>query len=81
MILIFDTHFSDEQESEIAKYKQDAAKEARLECQVKQVEKENAMLRKHIFSLQGEVYGARLAAKYLDKELAGRYTMVFKQTV
>lgn len=47
---------------------------------MKQIEKENDMLRKHIFSLQGEVYGARLAAKYLDKELAGRYTMVFKQT-
>jgi hypothetical protein len=23
--------------------------------------------------MQNEVYGARLAAKYLDKELAGRY--------
>ena len=47
-------------------------KEARMECQIKQIEKENVGLRNHIFSLQGEVYGARLAAKYLDKELAGR---------
>lgn len=65
-------HLFYQQEGEIAKYKHDAAKESRLECQVKQIEKENTMLRKHIFSLQGEVYGARLAAKYLDKELAGR---------
>ena len=56
----------------MVKYKADAMKEARLEFQVKQLEKENENLRKHIFSLQGEVYGARLAAKYLDKELAGR---------
>ena len=56
----------------MGKYKTDAIKEARLEFQVKQFEKENENLRKHVFSLQGEVYGARLAAKYLDKELAGR---------
>ena len=54
-------------------YKNNAVKEARMDCQVKQLEKENTALRNHIFSLQGEVYGARLAAKYLDKELAGRY--------
>lgn len=60
------------------RYKTDAMKEARMECQIKQVEKENVGLRNHIFSLQGEVYGARLAAKYLDKELAGRYCMYSK---
>ena len=54
------------------RYKTDAMKEARMECQIKQIEKENVGLRNQIFSLQGEVYGARLAAKYLDKELAGR---------
>jgi hypothetical protein len=47
-------------------------KEARTAAMLKQYEKENIELRNHIFSLQGEVYGARLAAKYLDKELAGR---------
>lgn len=26
-----------------------------------------------ILAMQNEVYGARLAAKYLDKELAGRF--------
>ena len=49
-------------------------KEARTAAMLKQYEKENIELRNHVFSLQGEVYGARLAAKYLDKELAGRYT-------
>ena len=48
-------------------------REAKLEADVKQFEKENGALRKYILQLQGEVYGARLAAKYLDKELAGRY--------
>ena len=57
----------------MTRYKNNAMKEARMDCQIKQLEKENTALRNHIFSLQGEVYGARLAAKYLDKELAGRY--------
>lgn len=59
-------------ESELNKHKKDRIKEARTATLLKQFEKENAELRNHIFSLQGEVYGARLAAKYLDKELAGR---------
>lgn len=33
---------------------------------------ENSVLRNSILSLNSEVYGAKLAAKYLDKELAGR---------
>ena len=56
----------------MSKYKNNAMREAQLDCQAKQLEKENTELRNHVFSLQGEVYGARLAAKYLDKELAGR---------
>ena len=36
------------------------------------VKKENLMLKEQIVQLTSEVYGARLAAKYLDKELAGR---------
>jgi hypothetical protein len=62
------------QEGELNKYKKDSMKEARTAAMLKQYEKENIELRNHVFSLQGEVYGARLAAKYLDKELAGRYT-------
>lgn len=33
---------------------------------------ENSTLRNSILALNSEVYGAKLAAKYLDKELAGR---------
>lgn len=39
---------------------------------------ENELLRTTIASLQAEVCGARLAARYLDKELAGRYLIAFK---
>lgn len=45
---------------------------ARLEAELKELRKDNSELRQYILALQGEVYGARLAAKYLDKELAGR---------
>lgn len=37
-----------------------------------QYQSENIILRNSILALHSEVYGARLAAKYLDKELAGR---------
>ena len=57
-------------------------REARLESETNQFRKENEDLRKYVFQLQGEVYGARLAAKYLDKELAGRYdTLILEFTV
>ena len=51
-------------------------KEAQLEAEVKLLRKENEALRRHIAVLQAEVYGARLAAKYLDKELAGRVQQI-----
>ena len=54
-------------------FKADGLKEARMEAELKEFQKENVELRQHIMALQGEVYGARLAAKYLDKELAGRW--------
>ena len=47
-------------------------KETELKAQVDQYQKENDDLRREVLQLQGEVSGARLAAKYLDKELAGR---------
>lgn len=37
---------------------------------------ENISLRKYVLSLQSELYGARLASKYLDKELAGRIQQI-----
>lgn len=51
----------------------DGKKVAMLETQLKTLQKENSELRQYSLALQSEVYGARLAAKYLDKELAGRY--------
>ena len=56
-------------------FKADGMKEARMEAELKEFQKENVELRQHIMALQGEVYGARLAAKYLDKELAGRWVV------
>lgn len=60
------------QESELSQFRKDAIKEAKLESESIQFKKENDSLRQYVLQLQGEVYGARLAAKYLDKELAGR---------
>lgn len=45
---------------------------ARLREENAQLQMENASLRNSILALNSEVYGAKLAAKYLDKELAGR---------
>ena len=56
----------------MSKRKHDEMSTARLEAEVKELRKENSELKQYILALQGEVYGARLAAKYLDKELAGR---------
>lgn len=61
-----------EQEQELEASRKDKMGEARLEAEVRLFKKENEALRRHIAVLQAEVYGARLAAKYLDKELAGR---------
>ncbi|CAM5132430.1 unnamed protein product [Natator depressus] len=60
-------------ERELEANKKEKVKEAQLEAEVKLLRKENEALRRHIAVLQAEVYGARLAAKYLDKELAGRF--------
>ncbi len=60
------------QEKELEASKKEKVKEAKLEAEVKMLKKENEALRRQIAVLQAEVYGARLAAKYLDKELAGR---------
>lgn len=51
---------------------QGSSAQERVEAEVKELRNENEDLRQYILALQGEVYGARLAAKYLDKELAGR---------
>ncbi|XP_005104705.1 Golgi-associated PDZ and coiled-coil motif-containing protein [Aplysia californica] len=63
-------------ESEMAGRQQSAQALARLEAEVKMYRKDNQELRQYILALQSEVYGARLAAKYLDKELAGRIQQI-----
>ncbi|ROL52495.1 Golgi-associated PDZ and coiled-coil motif-containing protein [Anabarilius grahami] len=63
-------------EKELEASKKEKVKEAKLEAEVKLLKKENEALRRHIAVLQAEVYGARLAAKYLDKELAGRVQQI-----
>ena len=60
------------QEQELKASKKEKMAEERLEAEVRLFKKENEALRRHMAVLQAEVYGARLAAKYLDKELAGR---------
>ncbi|XP_016329766.1 Golgi-associated PDZ and coiled-coil motif-containing protein-like isoform X2 [Sinocyclocheilus anshuiensis] len=66
----------DRMEKELEASKKEKVKEAKLEAEVKMLKKENEALRRHIAVLQAEVYGARLAAKYLDKELAGRVQQI-----
>lgn len=51
---------------------------AKIRCEVELLRKENKEYRQMIRAIQNEVYGARLAAKYLDKELAGRYILLSK---
>lgn len=63
-------------ESEMERYRKDAQREAFLDAEGHQLKKENADLRRYVLSLQSELYGARLAAKYLDKELAGRIQQI-----
>ncbi|XP_029532664.1 Golgi-associated PDZ and coiled-coil motif-containing protein isoform X2 [Oncorhynchus nerka] len=66
----------DRMERELQDNKKEKVKEVKLEAEVKLHKKENEALRRHIAVLQAEVYGARLAAKYLDKELAGRVQQI-----
>ncbi|KAI1897501.1 hypothetical protein AGOR_G00083920 [Albula goreensis] len=66
----------EEMEREMEANKKEKMKEVKLEAEVKLYKKENDALRRHIAVLQAEVYGARLAAKYLDKELAGRVQQI-----
>ncbi len=47
-----------------------------LKEDVAQLNKENKILKEQIVNLSSEIYGARLAAKYLDKELAGRIQQI-----
>jgi hypothetical protein len=46
---------------------------ASLRSELSQLQSENTALRNTLLALHSELYGAKLAAKYLDKELAGRW--------
>lgn len=63
-------------EDEMTKRTEEVMNVSRVEAEVKQMKRENQELRQYILALQSEVYGARLAAKYLDKELAGRIQQI-----
>jgi hypothetical protein len=49
---------------------------AKIETELPFFREENMKLRHSLNSSHSEVYGARLAAKYLDKELAGRIQQI-----
>ncbi|XP_050391130.1 Golgi-associated PDZ and coiled-coil motif-containing protein [Patella vulgata] len=63
-------------EAEMETRKEGSMGVARVDSEIKELRKENHELRQYILALQSEVYGARLAAKYLDKELAGRIQQI-----
>ncbi|KAG7258898.1 LOW QUALITY PROTEIN: hypothetical protein CRUP_025520 [Coryphaenoides rupestris] len=70
------TPSKDKLERELKAGRKDKLREVKLDAEVRLHKKENEALRRHIAVLQAEVYGARLAAKYLDKELAGRVQQI-----
>ena len=49
---------------------------ALVQSELAEYKKENRLLREQFVNLNSEVFGARLAAKYLDKELAGRIQQI-----
>lgn len=63
-------------EQEMSMYRLELGREMQLEAEVSHLRKENEALRRDIVSLHSEVFGAKLAAKYLDKELAGRIQQI-----
>ena len=47
-----------------------------LKAELNEFKKENQMFKEQFVNLHSEIHGARLAAKYLDKELAGRIQQI-----
>lgn len=60
-------------DSQIDSLKADVAREARLASAVRLLKRENAMLKGWVKEAKDVSQGAKLTARYLDKELAGRY--------
>lgn len=63
-------------EQELIKFKKDAKDQAILGETVKLLEAQNNKLKERLSLSEKELFGARLAAKYLDKELAGRIQQI-----
>lgn len=54
------------------KQREELKKHFLTDVKAREYEKENEKLKMENINLQSEIYGLRLTAKYLDKELAGR---------
>lgn len=49
----------------------------KAKIELKMLREEQAEMLQYVANMETELYGSRLAAKYLDKELAGRYFSFF----
>jgi hypothetical protein len=47
-----------------------------IQAELNEFKKENEFLKEQLVNMNSEIYGARLAAKYLDKELTGRIQQI-----
>ena len=61
------------QDSDLYLRRRDLLREEKLLSEVRGLRAEADQLNANIVSLQSELVGCRLAAKYMDKELAGRW--------
>ncbi|CAI4227690.1 unnamed protein product [Auanema sp. JU1783] len=63
-------------EGEILSFRAELIPSLLADCEREELRKENERHKRLISALETEVFGARLAAKYLDKELAGRIQQI-----
>uniref|UniRef100_A0A0N5CFV1 PDZ domain-containing protein n=1 Tax=Strongyloides papillosus TaxID=174720 RepID=A0A0N5CFV1_STREA len=63
-------------DEEVLRFRQDNLETTKVKAAVEILKKDNSRCREIITSMQAELYAARLAAKYLDKELAGRIQQI-----
>ena len=59
-------------EEEMRSILDEVERDARLKSELNYLRRENEKLKKNLINTESELVGAKLAAKYLDKELAGR---------
>ncbi|XP_002127219.2 Golgi-associated PDZ and coiled-coil motif-containing protein [Ciona intestinalis] len=67
---------TDKLDTELEAFRMNARKEARYSEEINNLKRDNYAITKKVAALESELYGARLAAKYLDKELAGRIQQI-----